>query len=898
MWTRLMGAVALLASCALLMACGGGGGGGDDEPSGPARLRFGSAGESRTVIRGEVVQVPVNASVEYSGPEDIYLVMDESGGLIADSDIQVSENGLLGHVTLVPSLPPGVHETRLRLRACYDEACTRVAGSPAYLTIRLEMLPNIEAPPEIVLQRTGQEAPPTLAVPISVPEAAGGVRLETSGGAGALDVRLDGAQLIVNTTAVRAGTYTQQVVLWGVGNVVYRAVVEVRYVVHAPSGGERGLTATPLTIDLPVQQGSIVTQRFRVERATWTDRLDPLELADSEGMMSVIALGGDEYEVTFDSRGRAADTYEGTIRVSAGPTVEPLTMWLYARVGSTLAMGNDLRASLSNASTAADLRLSSPVVAVNGAPAQTWTARSLEPWLRVTRATGVSDVDALELEVDAALLPTLPKYRVGMVEISSDLPGTLPIAVPVGLDNEIFYLTRPSNGTVVGAQGRLYIDGNIPSFGGPSLLATGWIQLDGAQLSNVSTVTDGRLFGDVTVLRVDYSGATPGTPITVRAVSALLPNQLTLPVEAATSVPTAHLPLPFGVYRPLQYAPGHNAVYFAGRDTVYRWSHGAGGWQLTSNSLPGVIDVALRPDEAVLYATLTREVVALDPVTLVETRRGALVDGPTGAASSFNRDAPGVLRALAYSADLRAFATRGEGGISVGWLAGEVAPDIDQSPRWADPGSGYGGSGIVRSARGHTLLHVTPGAGAAIYRSEMRATSSIVLPNLSPVAVSDSAQTIAYANGDWGMFGSVYGNLVSLLPGTHQFAGVGLTGAGLHAVVYGYHRVDEGAGDRARDPMLWVIDLRGTPAVVASLPLPEAVGCTVPSAAGETCAHTASITVAVGDGSVFVAGPRGVAAIALPSSVAATASARPINRPTGVAPPYRRVLPVGGAARR
>jgi hypothetical protein len=57
------------------------------------------------------------------------------------------------------------------------------------------------------------------------------------------------------------------------------------------------------------------------------------------------------------------------------------------------------------------------------------------------------------------------------------------------------------------------------------------------------------------------------------------------------------------------------------------------------------------------------------------------------------------------------------------------------------------------------------------------------------------------------------------------------------------------------------------------------VGCTSTTlATGETCQHTASITLAPGSDSAFVLGPRGVAAVALPAGVAVmtAASAHPV----------------------
>ena len=78
--------------------------------------------------------------------------------------------------------------------------------------------------------------------------------------------------------------------------------------------------------------------------------------------------------------------------------------------------------------------------------------------------------------------------------------------------------------------------------------------------------------------------------------------------------------------------------------------------------------------------------------------------------------------------------------------------------------------------------------------------------------------------------------------------------------------------------------------LVATLALPDAVGCTAASTAAESCRHSASVTVAPGNGTVFVLGPRGIAAVPLPDSLATasnagehkvSAQATPTTRPAG-----------------
>jgi hypothetical protein len=114
-------------------------------------------------------------------------------------------------------------------------------------------------------------------------------------------------------------------------------------------------------------------------------------------------------------------------------------------------------------------------------------------------------------------------------------------------------------------------------------------------------------------------------------------------------------------------------------------------------------------------------------------------------------------------------------------------------------------------------------------------------------------------------------DLASRVPAGFVAGGYGVTGGGEFALVYAYRSVDEPSGPRARDARVLLFDLRGgtlptNPTPATHVDLVDAVGCTVPLAAGETCRHAAHVVVAPGDRSVFVLGPRGVTAAALPDA--------------------------------
>jgi hypothetical protein len=216
-----------------------------------------------------------------------------------------------------------------------------------------------------------------------------------------------------------------------------------------------------------------------------------------------------------------------------------------------------------------------------------WTAVSALPWLRLLRATGITGVDTLDMEIDPTLLSSTDFVTAGTIDVSIDTPGTLSLPFSVGVRD-----TRPSfqRGTaaLVGNRGRIYIDGVIRT--DSAAIDPGILHVTGAVLQQARYLTDTRFIGDVSVLAVDVTGAVAGQPIVVRALGPLVDTALTTAVEAPTRVPTGYLSLPYGAYRPPQYAPTLDALYFAGSGTVYRWAHDASSWTLTQVAVPAALD--------------------------------------------------------------------------------------------------------------------------------------------------------------------------------------------------------------------------------------------------------------------------------------------------------------------
>lgn len=891
------GLVTLLAL--MLAACGGGGGGGGGQT--PLSITFQPAALSVTGVERNPVTANAIAKIQYTPGVLLYLGVEERGGLIADVRGEPSGDNAIALVLTFNDLPAGSHGSELLLHACLDETCTREAGPPGRLPLGLRVLPNLHGPATISLQRSGREAAPESLSTLDIPAAAGAIDITVdSADPYRFDVSLSGSQLRVRTRQEPAGRYTGTVRLGSRNDSRYQLSIPIDYTVLAPPGGEQPMSVSTPLIEVSLAQGEVQTRRFTLTRATWTDVLDPPSFVGA-GVMQLTAMGNDEYEVTFDARNVAPGSWSGGVNFTAGPTGNSVGVSLWAHVGAAFELTEPLQRVIDASSTAADLRLSTPVRATDGSAVR-WTATSQADWLRLLTPTGLTGVDTLQVEIDAAALPRLSFSNAAEVVVSIDRPGTLPVTAVAGLNLSIPRLDRASRAVLAGTRGRLYVQGSIPQIFG-DLTTNARLRVDGARLLQASTPSDPRFAGMAAVLQADVADAVPGTDITVRIDSALMPTQAVIRVEPPVKVPVGYLALPYDAYRPPSHAPGRRAVYFAGRDRVHAWRHDATGWTLASAAVPGLIDVTPEPDEARLIASSGADaLIALEPSTLTELGRSSLLP-VSSAEATFEPAAPQGTRALAFAADLRAFASKAGLGLwpgyhGIGWVgppAGGV--DLLGGPGWLDPGLSLwqtGPAGLIRSADGQTLAYeFGVGRGWKVYQAAGRAPRDLQgVEHPAPLAaISDDGQTLLWADGLVRLAMGTVLDLKPLLPATHEAAGFALGPTGNVAVIYGYRPDVEGGVPRARDARLWILalsDVAPGTRVLGDVVLPDAVGCTSATPApGEACAHRALITLSADGGSAFVLGPRGIAAVPLPDSVTA------FSAPRARAASLLRMLPAG-----
>lgn len=884
----------LLLSVVLALAgCGGGGdsGGGSHsagttDPLGllpdttNTRLTAQHAAVSADTVEGTAATTDLQVDVETDLDTGLYVAFEETNGdLVERLVLTNTPNGVAAHLTL-RRVPAGRYESRITVQGCRDQGCTQTVATALVVPVRLTVRPNLVVDPTVALSRTGQEAAPQVTVPVTIPDELKGQAIhmdyEPPAQWRAMVVEFDGAALHITTTQQRAGTYTGSVRLYAPGDSRYHVSTTITYTVLPPHGGELPLAVTPSDSSLVLGQGEIATRRIHLQRPSWTGTLDGPFIDDDRNMTRVQALGNDDYEVTFDASHQVPESRHIGLRFTAGndsDTRETVYASFVVTVDSAYRLPGFSVPTLRTTTQPAELRLSTPVLTLDGRAAR-WTATTDTPWLRLTSASGTTGQTALAFEIDPARLPAPTPGLTGRITLALDRPGVPPLVLDVPVVDFIPRLSMASQQVLVGSSGWIHVAGYGFGMVSGDLLGTpDALKVSGARLVKAEVRADTRYLGDMSVLAVQVADAVPGQPITLRTDTPLLPTQVTVQVEAATRVPTGLTALPAGAYRPAQYAPGQNALYTAGNGQVLRWAHSGAAWQLTTVALPGVIDVALQPDESVLHALNDRqELLALDPVTLVERGR-TLRDTRFGSSGDFDPNTPADLRALVYSADTRPQATRtntewGTRYTGVDWLYPSDLLDLTASPRWGGPGAGLrcdaASNGLVRSAGGQALLWVHPTCGLRVYRPTVRDWvdwSSSASPE-QPVALSDDGNTAIARSGRVRSPDGLWRDLPAALPAGQVAGGYGLTADGRFAVVYGYRPASEAGGTRARDATLWLIDLQAASPVAQPVPLPDAVGCTVATTAN-ACRHTATVSVAEGDRSAFVTGPTGMVAVSL-----------------------------------
>lgn len=314
-------AVGALFGALALASCGGGGGGGETAPA--ISASFAPAQLSLVGIAGYAYDLPVVVNLSYANGQatNVFIALEERNGLVVDADVTSGSSVVNVTLKMASDRPVGIHDSELIVHACVDSNCTaEVAGSPMRVGIRFEVKPQIKIQAPALMQRTGRDAAPSQTLALDFRPEMGTPALAIGDNFQAFDISLQGDRIVVNTRQLPAGEYHARVEVSGTANVLYRAEVDVRYVVDPPPGGELPLSVTPADFVLQLSQGTVTTRRFTVQRPTWTDALDPPTIDDTTVVKAVRSLGNDEYEIDIDTRAAAPlSTHFASVVIRAGP---------------------------------------------------------------------------------------------------------------------------------------------------------------------------------------------------------------------------------------------------------------------------------------------------------------------------------------------------------------------------------------------------------------------------------------------------------------------------------------------------------------------------------------------------------------------------------------------------
>lgn len=922
--TGMLGRWLALMTCSALLACGGGGG--DSGSAGSVRLTA-PAQRELTVVEGNPLTFHFEVALGGLKPgQQFYVGVSHSGSAQSRlfSDVRLANTTVYDviflDVDLRSDLAAGTQEETLQVAVCSDAQCNSPLTTPTSTRVVVTVKPNISVAARTELSRVGADAAPTVDIQITVPAEAGAITVSAPSSEALAAVLIDG-KLHITSQQVRAGTYELPVSITSVEQAGYSARTTVVYTVFAPASGEKGMSVTPAdpSIQVNATDGQLLTRRMTVTKATWSSAPVTAEIfaqwPEAPAVLSIVNVGGDDFDLLIDTRGATENLYSGGILFSGPPQVGQISRNVSVNIDSAVFVSQPPAAELNETSTLADTRFSTPVTMVDGGRVN-WSATVSKPWLRLLRSAGVTGQDALSVEIDTTLLTQYPFIQYAFIDVAVDRAGVQPVRLYYTMVNTLQAITQSSPGALAGTSGRIFLSGDM--LNRSDLVSSGLLQVTGATLRSATFVLDPRFAGNRFMVLLDVDGATPGTPVTAKIDTPLLRTSVTLPVHAAKTGPAAHAVLPYGARRPASWSEREQAWVFAGDGTVFRYGLSGSAWSLSSVALPGLIDIDVSPDESVLLALSADALRGLDPSTLAQ-RWLATQAGVLGSAA----DARVVVlqKALSHNADGSFFvATRSAAASSVSrlrfdWL--RPSPNFD----W-DFGTAVGALeqageppfGIARSA-GHesNLLSrgtVKSNGTRALYLASDRSlrpgyadpTLDSVADGLALLSSSDSGLHVLTTSG---LVQTRYGSasLAAVLAVGRSAMGYAITGDGRHGLVYSVKLLGTGDTQLANEPEIAVVELGSpllAPTLLSSIAMSAPVGCGSPRALGEACVHEASLTLDPKSGMLLVLGPRGAEVVPLPAAVR-SASAAKRERAGALPSASTRVLPaqaVSGAPAR
>jgi len=412
----------------------------------------------------------------------------------------------------------------------------------------------------------------------------------------------------INVSSLPSGTYKTEVVVFSAND---RLVIPVSYTVAPPTGGDRYLNVKARNLTFAALEGGVsVKESVGLARPSWNPdvTVDVSYNSGSGWLTSGTGPDGD-LQLWANAAGLTAGVYQATATITVAFPFAYFDLPVTLTVGAGLTLPEPRVVVIDSESTAASLKGSIPVVGDTTA-GMVWTATSSQPWLRLTRSSG-GPGSTIDYEIDAALALAVPAYTDVPAAITVNVSATGASATTgVILRRELAEVSYAGPGNVVSGLGSTII-------------------VRGRGFDRFSNPATRFVVGDVTPISVTRLSAT-SLRVTLPAMSAgdktiAISNALGAATEAAKlQVLDAHTYIAAalstgGVPSAVLHDPLRRQLFVANTtlNSIQRFRESAGSWARDELKLPGLDNIGLSPDGAVLVATVTQNMLYLiDPVTL------------------------------------------------------------------------------------------------------------------------------------------------------------------------------------------------------------------------------------------------------------------------------------------
>ncbi|GAB2843607.1 hypothetical protein GCM10027277_08950 [Pseudoduganella ginsengisoli] len=623
---------ASVALAAILTACGGGGGGGASTPSAPDPAPGFSVSIDRTELKfngdeGSTIasQVVTGSGSGGTPPATIYTGGQDLGTALSEVLVQVVGEQVRFTVYPKPQLAAGEYKGSIRLFACTDERCTQhIKGSPAEVPYTVTIAKGLKVTPGTVQlsAMAGSRASANIAVQLPSGVSTFAATSNTSW-LQISNVTSNGFSITADAKA--PGIY-QGLATVASGN--RNAGVVVSYEVKADGSTITSITPDRKSVDFTATAGmNSDSQSLTVAVPAWGKALATSiqYRGNASGWLSVAPAANGKLTLSASAATLAAGNYQADLLLSAGQDVSPISVPVSINVlGANWAIAGPSTITADGSTAAAQLggKLS---IDIPNLPVQDWTVSSSASWLKLSRTTGATRTNQVDLTIDAAALAQLENFASHTAELTISLVSgkVFPTKFAVTLNKRVPQLHFISPYTRLPGETGTYI---VRGRGFDSIAdAAQALRFSGVTATRITRVNDTQLElampaqqqGNTTISLTNSLGSDSGS-VTLKVVAQ--PAQ----VYAAATTQGAKGGIVFDAER--------QAVYTANKTlgAVMRFKKSGANWDASSASVPRAEGVALSPDGKTLLVTAASgQVVLFDPDTLTQqgSYKAGYIDG-------------------------------------------------------------------------------------------------------------------------------------------------------------------------------------------------------------------------------------------------------------------------------